>query len=73
MIALALSMLWNFTFNRRFTFRLAGNVPLAMLKVAMLVSGLLREIASLGTVSALQASHGSCLVESVVQDLITHF
>ena len=34
LIALVLSVLWNFTFNRRFTFRSAGNVPVAMLKVA---------------------------------------
>ena len=34
LIALTLSVLWNFTFNRRFTFRSAGNVPIAMLKVA---------------------------------------
>ncbi|MBQ8030439.1 MAG: hypothetical protein IJ260_02710, partial [Butyrivibrio sp.] len=27
-------VLWNFTLNRRFTFHSAGNVPLAMLKVA---------------------------------------
>ena len=27
-------MLWNFTLNRRFTFRSANNVPVAMLKVA---------------------------------------
>ncbi|MGI5985922.1 MAG: GtrA family protein [Clostridiales bacterium] len=32
-IALALSVLWNFTFNRRFTFKSAANVPAAMLKV----------------------------------------
>lgn len=31
---LVLSVLWNFTLNRRFTFQSAGNVPLAMLKVA---------------------------------------
>ena len=30
-----LSVLWNFTLNRRFTFRSAGNVPIAMLKVAL--------------------------------------
>ena len=29
-----LSVLWNFTVNRRFTFRSANNVPVAMLKVA---------------------------------------
>ncbi len=34
LIALTLSVLWNFTLNRRFTFRSAGNVPIAMLKVA---------------------------------------
>lgn len=35
LIALVLSVLWNFTLNRRFTFRSAGNVPVAMLKVAL--------------------------------------
>lgn len=33
LIALTLSVLWNFTINRRFTFKSANNVPLAMLKV----------------------------------------
>ena len=33
LIALVLSVLWNFTLNRRFTFQSAGNVPLAMLLV----------------------------------------
>lgn len=31
--ALLLSVLWNFTMNRKFTFRSAANVPVAMLKV----------------------------------------
>ena len=34
LIALVLSVLWNFTLNRKFTFQSAGNVPVAMLKVA---------------------------------------
>ena len=34
LIALVLSVVWNFTLNRRFTFRAANNVPVAMLKVA---------------------------------------
>ena len=34
-ISLALSVLWNFTFNRKFTFKSAANVPVAMLKVAL--------------------------------------
>lgn len=33
LIALILSVLWNFTFNRKFTFKSAANVPKAMLKV----------------------------------------
>lgn len=32
--ALILSVLWNFTFNRKFTFHSANNIPIAMLKVA---------------------------------------
>ena len=32
--ALILSVLWNFTLNRKFTFKSASNVPVAMLKVA---------------------------------------
>ena len=34
LIALVLSVLWNFTLNRKFTFKSAANVPVAMLKVA---------------------------------------
>lgn len=33
LIPLILSVLWNFTLNRRYTFRSANNVPIAMLKV----------------------------------------
>ena len=33
-IALVLSVLWNFTLNRKYTFKSAANVPVAMLKVA---------------------------------------
>ena len=32
--ALVLSVLWNFTLNRKFTFQSAGNIPRAMLLVA---------------------------------------
>lgn len=32
--ALCLSVLWNFTLNRKFTFYSANNVPIAMAKVA---------------------------------------
>ena len=35
LIALVLSVLWNFTMNRKFTFQSANNVPKAMLLVAL--------------------------------------
>lgn len=33
LIALVLSVIWNFTLNRRYTFKSASNIPIAMLKV----------------------------------------
>lgn len=33
LIALVLSVLWNFTLNRRYTFKSAANIPAAMAKV----------------------------------------
>lgn len=33
LISLTLSILWNFTFNRKFTFKSASNIPKAMLLV----------------------------------------
>lgn len=35
LISLILSVLWNFTLNRKFTFHSAANIPVAMLKVAL--------------------------------------
>ncbi len=34
LLALVFSVLWNFTLNRKFTFRSANNIPVAMLKTA---------------------------------------
>lgn len=34
LVALVLSVIWNFTLNRKYTFYSAGNIPVAMLKVA---------------------------------------
>ncbi|MCU9968622.1 GtrA family protein [Mobiluncus mulieris] len=33
-VSLTLSVIWNFTLNRRYTFKSAGNIPRAMLLVA---------------------------------------
>ena len=35
LISLVLSVLWNFTLNRKFTFYSVNNIPVAMLKVAV--------------------------------------
>ena len=35
LVALILSVLWNFTLNRKFTFHSANNIPVAMLKVGL--------------------------------------
>lgn len=35
LVALILSVLWNFTLNRKFTFHSAANIPIAMMKVAL--------------------------------------
>lgn len=35
LVALVMSVLWNFTLNRKFTFHSANNVPIAMVKVAV--------------------------------------
>ena len=34
LVSLVLSVLWNFTLNRKYTFHSAANVPIAMLKTA---------------------------------------
>ena len=35
LVSLVLSVLWNFTLNRKFTFYSASNIPIAMLKVGV--------------------------------------
>lgn len=35
LVSLVLSVLWNFTFNRKYTFQASNNIPLSMLLVAI--------------------------------------
>ena len=35
LVALTLSVIWNFTLNRKFTFKSAANIPVAMTKIAI--------------------------------------
>ena len=53
--ALLLSVLWNFTLNRKFTFQSASNVPVAMVKV-LLFYAVFTPLSTLG---------GNYLVESL--------
>ncbi len=63
--SLVLSVVWNFTLNRKFTFQSASNVPIAMLKVAAFylvftpVSGWLGDIAD-------KAGWNDYLIEALV-------
>lgn len=56
--ALVLSVLWNFTLNRKFTFQSAVNVPVAMLKVAGFYLVFTPVSAYLGQLAANAGWHG---------------
>lgn len=51
-ISVALSVLWNFTLNRRYTFKSANNVPIAMLKVALFYAFFIPITAYLGQMAS---------------------
>lgn len=51
-ISVVLSVLWNFTLNRRYTFKSANNVPIAMLKVGLFYAGFIPLTAWLGQLAA---------------------
>lgn len=72
--ALILSVLWNFTFNRKFTFKSANNVPIAMLKVAAYYAVFTPLSTYLGHLAA-QAGVNSYIVEIVTMlvNFVTEF
>lgn len=51
-ISIVLSVLWNFTLNRRYTFKSANNVPVAMAKVALFYVFFIPVTAWLGQLAA---------------------
>ncbi len=51
-ISIVLSVLWNFTLNRRYTFKSANNVPIAMLKVGLFYAMFIPLTAWLGRLAA---------------------
>ncbi len=72
--SLALSVVYNFTLNRKFTFKSANNVPIAMLKVAVFYLIFTPASAYLGDL-AQQANWNSYLIEALVMasNLILEF
>ena len=68
LIALALSVIWNFTFNRKFTFKSAANVPLAM-GLAFLFYVPFTPLTVLGGQALVNAGWNDFLVEAITMIL----
>ena len=66
--ALVLSVLYNFTVNRRYTFKSATNVPIAMLKVALFYCVFTPVSAYLGHLAE-QAEINNYIIEAVTMPL----
>ncbi len=64
LISLALSVVWNFTFNRKFTFKSATNVPKAML-LAFLFYGPFTPATVFGGQALVDIGWNSYLVEAL--------
>ena len=76
LISIVLSVIWNFTFNRKFTFRAANNVPVAMLLVVIYYAAFIP--ASVFGGNALEAAWGekfgiAVTVLMMVLNFITEF
>ena len=65
LIALVLSVLWNFTMNRKFTFRSTANVPIAMLKVALYYA-VFTPLSTWWTAALTEPAYGVCWNEYIV-------
>ncbi len=72
--SLALSVLYNFTVNRKFTFKSATNVPIAMLKVALFYCVFTPVSAYLGHLAE-QAQVNNYIIEAVTMgcNLVTEY
>lgn len=74
LIALTLSVLWNFTLNRKFTFKSAANIPLAMTKVAIYY-GIFTPLSTIGgqTLSDIGWNDYLILIITMILNLVTEF
>lgn len=65
LISLVLSVLWNFTLNRKYTFYAANNVPIAMLKLAGFYL-VFTPLSTWWTAALTEPAYGICWNEYVV-------
>lgn len=65
LISLVLSVLWNFTLNRKYTFKSAANVPVAMAKVAVFYL-IFTPLSTWWTAALTEPAYGICLNEYIV-------
>ncbi len=65
LISLVLSVLWHFTLNRKFTFKSNGNVPIAIVKVAVFYA-VFTPLSTWWTAALTEPSYGICWNEYVV-------
>lgn len=63
--SLVLSVLWNFTLNRKFTFKSAANIPIAMLKVALFYLAF-TPLSTWWTAALTEPAYGICWNEYLV-------
>lgn len=71
--ALIASVVWNFTFNRKFTFQSAANVPIAMLKVALYYAVFTPVSTVLGNLAAGHVSAYLILALTMLTNFVTEF
>lgn len=74
LLSLVLSVVWNFTLNRKFTFHAANNIPIAMLKVAAFYL-VFTPLSTWWTAALTEPAYGICWNEYLVLALtmITNF
>lgn len=74
LISLILSVVWNFTFNRKFTFKAANNVPLAM-GLVVVYYGAFTPLSTFGADAIVAAGVNELLVTAgmMVLNFITEF
>jgi len=74
LISMVLSVLWNFTLNRKYTFHAANNIPIAMLKVAAFYL-VFTPLSTWWTAALTEPSYGICWNEYLVLaiTMVTNF